>query len=354
MGKIGANNTDRILKNVSVVKGPSRYDNIKRALDLIKSDLEIARDKKDILIKPNLTATRNEFANTHPEAVEATIDFLLESFPELKKSRFTILEGSGSAYYEKTLTEKVFKDFGYFELIKKYENVSIECVEAFSEYSDLDILSISGRENAKIVKRFFDFDFRISVAVPKVHNYAIATFGIKNMAGVIRQQDKSLLHGLRTPSAPNAKTVFTYIPTWVIAWMRRRAPTLVNLIFKKSIAYMKAMKVIHQNVAALARITWPDLVVLDGFDCMDGNGPVDGFPVRLETAIASADALKADGMGARLLGLKPEEVGYLYYLQAEGRGDYSAAGLVGEDIKAVGQKFKLHPTYNIQKNWRPE
>ena len=346
--------TDKILKTVSVVKGPSRYDNVKRALGLIRSDLEIVRNKKNVLIKPNLTATKNEFANTHPKAVEATIDFLLENFPELEKSRFTILEGSGSAYYEKTLTEKVFKDFGYFELIKKYKNVSIECIETFSEYSDLGIMSIAGRENVKILKRFFDFDFRISVAIPKVHNYAIATFGIKNMAGVIRQQDKSLLHGLRTPSAPNAKTVFTYIPTWAIAWMRRRVPNLVNLIFKKSIAYMKATRVIHQNVAALARITWPDLVVLDAFDCMDGNGPVDGFPVRLGTAIASTDALKADGMGARLLGLKPEEVGYLYYLQAEGRGDYSVAGAVGEKIEAVGQKFKLHPTYNIQKNWKLE
>jgi len=344
--------TDKILKNVSVVKGPSRYDNIKRSLGLIKSDLEIVRGRKNILIKPNLTATKNEFANTHRKAVEAIIDFLLENFPELEKSRFTILEGSGSAYYEKTSTEKIFKDFGYFELIKKYKNVSIECIEAFSEYSDLGIMSIAGRENVKIIKRFFDFDFRISAAVPKVHNYAIATFGIKNMAGVIRQEDKSLLHGLRTPSAPDAKTVFTYIPTSVIAWMRRRAPNLVNFVFKKSIAYVKATKVIHQNVAGLARITWPDLVVLDGFDCMDGNGPVDGFPVRLETAIASTDALKADGIGARLLGLEPEEVGYLYYLQAEGRGDYSVDGLVGEKIEAVGQKFKLHPTYNIQKCWK--
>jgi uncharacterized protein (DUF362 family) len=202
------------------------------------------------------------------------------------------------------------------------------------------------------VKRFFDFDFRISLAIPKTHNYAIATFGIKNMAGVIRQEDKSLLHGLRTPNAPYAKTLFTYIPTWVIAWLRRRSPAFVNLIFKNSAAYMKAMKVIHQNVAALARITWPDLVVLDAFDCMDGNGPVDGFPVRLEAAIASTDALKADGVGARLLGLEPEEVGYLYYLRAEGRGDYSCAGLVGEKIDLVRRRFKLHPTYNIQKEWK--
>ena len=48
---------------------------------------------------------------------------------------------------------------------------------------------------------------------------------------------------------------------------------------------------------------------------MDGNGPVDGFPVKLEAAVASTDPLKADGVGARLIGLDPKDIGYLYYLQ---------------------------------------
>ena len=339
-------------KKVSLVKGAQRYDNIKKALEFIKPDLDEIRGKKQILIKPNLTATKNEFANTDPTAVEATIDFLLDNFRELHQSQFTILEGSGSAYYEGVTTREVFKKFGYFELIKKYKNVKLECIEDFPDFLEFQIMSIAGHEKVRIVKRFFDFDYRISIGIPKTHNYAIATFGIKNMAGLIKQEDKSLLHGLRTPSAPDTKTIFTYIPTSAISWMRRRAPNLVNLVFKKSIAYIKATKVIHKNVAILAKLTWPDLVVLDGFYCMDGNGPVDGFPVKLEAVVSSADPLKADGVGARLMGLQPEEIGYLYYLQEEGLGDYSLHGLVGEDIEQVKLNFKLHPTYNIQKNWK--
>lgn len=340
------------LKKVSLIKGPHRYENVKKALNLIKSDLENIRNKKRILIKPNLTAAKNVYANTDVRAVEATIDFLLEHFGELHNSQFTILEGSGSAYYEKVTTRDVFKKFGYFELIKKYKNVAIECIEDFSDFSELQIMSIAGEETVGIIRRFFDFDYRISIGIPKTHNYAIATFGIKNMAGIIKQEDKSLLHGLRTPSAPDAKTIFTYIPTSAISWMRRRMPDLVNLIFKKSISYIKAIKVIHKNVASLAKITWPDLVVLDGFYCMDGNGPVDGFPVKLEASVASVDPLKADGVGARLMGLQPENIGYLYYLQEQGLGDYSLQGFVGEDIEQVKLDFKLHPTYNIQKDWK--
>ncbi|UCD16035.1 MAG: DUF362 domain-containing protein, partial [Candidatus Omnitrophota bacterium] len=338
-------------KKVSLVKGAHRYDNIRKTLDLIKPDLNKIRGKKQILIKPNLTATKNEFANTDVKAVEAVIDFLLDNFSELHHSQFTILEGSGSAHYEKTTTDKVFKKFGYVELVKKYNNVRLECVEDFSDSLEFEARSIAGHERIRIIKRFLDFDFRISIAVPKTHNYAIATFGIKNMAGIIKQEDKSLLHGLRTPSAPDAKTIFTYIPTSAISWMRRRCPNLVNFIFKKSMAYLKATKVIHHNIVNLAKLTWPDLVVLDGFYCMDGNGPVDGFPVKLEAAVSSVDPLKADGIGARLMGLGPENIGYLYYLHQERLGDYSVNGLLGEDVEQVKQNFNFHPTYNIQMNW---
>ena len=338
-------------KKVSLVKGSQRDDNIKKALALIRSDLNIIRNKKQILIKPNLTASKNEFANTCAKTVETIIDFLLDNFSELHNSQFTILEGSGSAYYEKITTRDVFEKFGYFELIKKYHNVRLECVEDCTEFLDFTIMSIAGPEHVRIVKRFFDFDFRISVGIPKTHNYAIATFGIKNMAGLIKQEDKSLLHGLRTPSAPDSKTIFTYIPTSAISWMRRRFPGLVNFIFKKSIAYVKSTKVIHKNVTELARLTWPDLVVLDGFYCMDGNGPVDGFPVKLEVAVSSTDPLKADGVGARLMGLEPEDIGYLHYLQKEGLGDYSLDGLVGDNIDQLKLSFRLHPTYNIKKDW---
>lgn len=346
------NNLGRPFSKVSLVRGAERYNNIVKALDLIKTDLYKIRNKRRILLKPNLTASKNIFANTDATAVQAVIDFLLDSYGELRHSQFTILEGSGSAYYEKITTREVFKRFGYFELVKRYNNVKLECLEDFSDFTEFNVMSIAGPEQMRLVKRFSDFDFKISIAIPKTHNYAIATFGVKNMAGLIKQEDKSLLHGLRSPSAPNTKTIFTYVPTSAISWMRRRAPNLVNFIFKKSMAYMKAVKIIHKNVAELAKLTWPDLVVLDGFCCMDGNGPVDGFPVNLNAAISSTDPLKADGVGARLMGLNPEDIGYLYYLHKEGFGDYSLNGLVGEEINSVSSVFKLHPIYNTQKHWR--
>lgn len=338
-------------RKVALVKGEDRYSNICNALNLIKPDLEKLKNAKKILIKPNLTATSNAYANTDVKAVEAVIDFLYGNFGAEKKE-ISVFEGSGSAYYEHTTTRAVFEKFGYAELEKKYRNVKLEAIEDFSEYVPLGINSIAGKETVNIAKHFFNFDYRISVAIPKTHNYAMATFGIKNMAGLIRQQDKSMMHGLKTPSAPNAKTIFTYVPTSAISWMRRRMPGLVNLFFKNSMSYLKAMKVIHHNIAAMAKMTWPDLVVLDSFYAMDGNGPVDGFPVKLNAAIASADALKADCLGARIMGLQPDDIGYLHYLSKENLGDMSLEGFAGNSIEEVRKKFKMHPTYSIQKRWR--
>lgn len=338
---------------VSLVKGEDRYRNIYRSLELIKEDLASFTKKKRILIKPNLTATKKRpYANTHLDAVKAVLDFFSNNFPNFSQKEIVVSEGSGSAYYEKTCTWDVFRDFGYELLPKEYLNLRLEAVEDYKNFFPVPINSFAGEEKLMIAERINDFDFKISVNLPKTHNYAIATLGIKNMMGLVKQEDKSLVHGLKSPSAPNVPNIFNIIPTSIIARARRRMPGLVNVLLKHSMTYMKAIKVVHHNVAAFAKVAWPDLVVLDALYGMDGNGPVDGFPVRLNAAISSCDPLKADGIGARLIGIDPEEIGYLFYLSKEGLGDYSLDGLVGEDLALLVTKFKMHPTFPIQKQWK--
>jgi hypothetical protein len=63
--------------------------------------------------------------------------------------------------------------------------------------------------------------------------------------------------------------------------------------------------------------------------------------------------VKADGVGARLIGFEPEEVGYLYYLHNEEKlGDYSLDNFVGDDLNQVKRRFKRHGTYDIQSQWK--
>ena len=339
------------MKSVALVKGDDRRDNVRRALELVQADCAPLMTARRILIKPNLTATMIAHANTHPDAVRGILDFIAALADDFPRKEIAVVEGSGSAYYERRLTREVFAAFDYTALEGEYPNLRLVPIEECRDYLEIPVRSIAGPETVGLAAIARGFDYTISLNLPKIHNYAIATAGIKNMMGLLRQSDKSMIHGLRTPSAPDAGSLIGRIPTAWIAWMRRRAPALVNVVFKHSAAFLNAVRVIHHNVAAVAREAWPDLVVIDAWEGMEGNGPIDGGRVELRAAVASADALKADGVAARLMGFAPEEIGYLHYLAREGRGSLSLDGFRGEEVARVARPFLRHPTYPIQRLW---
>jgi uncharacterized protein (DUF362 family) len=339
-------------KKVSLVKGDDRKENLRKCLELVRQDLEPVKKARNILIKPNLVALKPDFANTHVGAVEAVIEFLRAIVPE---TPITVGESSATAFYRGLPTTKVFEDYDYYRLEKKYERVSLIHFDDDNEYIDSPIHSVVGDTHLRITKRISEFDYRISLSIPKTHNFAIATFGIKNMAGLVMRQDMAMIHGMKGGIEVDApKTLLDRLPPGTVSRARRKLPPwLINFLFRQYPAYRRSVKMIHRNIVEFAKRTWPDLVVLDGFVCMENNGPVDGTPVDMRISIASADPVKADGIAARAIGFEPEEIGYLYYLQNEEKmGDYSLEGLVGDDLRKVRKVFNRHGTYDIQSQWR--
>ncbi len=345
-------------KLVSLVNGANRKENIRSALECIMPDLKKAlKGKRRILIKPNLVELHAGNANTDVGAVDALIEFLRDNFAGFNEMEITIAEGSAIAFYRGKTTLQTFRNCGFDALERKYGNVRLECVEDWggSGYFEVPMRTVSGATRIHIPKRALGFDFIISVAVPKTHNYAIATFGIKNMAGLIRQDEKSLVHAMKAGNGPDArKTLFDYIPTGAISLARRILPkAMVNSLFHGSRTYADSVKLIHCNIAEFAKRLWPDLAILDAFTCMEGDGPSNGSAVEMRAAIASCDPLKADALAARLMGLEPEDIGYLHYLHRGNLGDISTEGLVGNaKLQECARKFKMHSTYEIQRRWR--
>ena len=337
-------------KKAAIIRGEKRKDNIRRCLDLIREDIEPIRNAKNILIKPNLVAVKPDFANTSVETIEAVIEFIRELVPD---TPITVGEASASAFYNGMPTTSVFRDFDYYRLEKNYSNIKLTDFDNDKEFLYSPIHSIVGDTTLRITKRAEEFDYKISLAIPKTHNFAIATFGIKNMAGLVMREDMAMIHGMKGGVEVDApKTLLDRLPPGTVSKARRLLPNwLINFLFRQYPGYRKSVKMIHWNIAQLAKVVWPDLVVLDGFVCMEGDGPVDGTAVHLNTAIASADAVKADGIGARLIGFKPEEIGYLYYLQKEEMGEYSIDNLLGDDLERIKKKFRPHATYDIQSQW---
>lgn len=338
-------------KTVALVSGDSRRKNLERSLALIAEDLGKIKRARNILIKPNLVALKPDYANTHVKAIEVIIEFIREIAPD---TPITVGESSATAFYNKLPTTHVFKEYDYYRLTEKYAGVKLTDFDDDTEHIHCPILSVVGDTSMRLTKRAEEFDYKISLSIPKTHNFAMATFGIKNMAGLVMRQDMAMIHGMKGGIEVDApKTLLDRLPAGTVSKARRRLPAwLINFLFRKYPAYRKSVTMIHKNIVEFARRVWPDLVVLDGFVCMEGNGPVDGTPVELKVAIASADPLKADGVAARLIGFEPEEIGYLYYLHQEGMGDYSLDGIVGDDLERLKKRFKPHATMDIQSQWR--
>jgi uncharacterized protein (DUF362 family) len=298
-------------KKAALIRGDDRRDNIKKCLTLIQEDLEPIKNAKNILIKPNLVALKPDYANTNVEAIEAVIEFIRGIVSD---TPIVVGESSASAFYRGIPTTSVFKDYDYYRLEKEYNNVSLTDFDNDTDVIESPILSVVGDTHLRIAKRVNEFDYKISLAIPKTHNFAVATFGIKNMAGLVLRQDMAMIDGMKGGIEVDApKTFLDRLPPGTVSRARRTLPNwFINFLFRQYPTYRKSVKMIHRNIVEFAKRTWPDLVVLDGFICMEGDGPVDGSAVEMKSAIASADPVKADGIGARLIGFEPEDVGYLY------------------------------------------
>jgi hypothetical protein len=275
------------VKKASLVRGEDRKENIKKCLTLIREDLEPIRNAKNILIKPNLVALKPDFANTSVEAIEAVIEFVRDIVPN---TPITVGESSATAFYRGLPTTTVFESYDYYRLEKKYTNVSLTDFDSDTEVIDSPIHSVIGDTHLRITKRVNEFDYKISLSIPKTHNFAIATFGIKNMAGLVLRQDMAMIHGMK-----------------------------------------------------------------GGIEVDAPKTLLDKLPAGTVSRIASADPVKADGIGARLIGFEPEEIGYLYYLKEEEHmGEYSLDNLAGNDLMTIRRTFKRHGTYDIQSQWHEE
>ena len=84
----------------------------------------------------------------------------------------------------------------------------------------------------------------------------------------------------------------------------------------------------------------PRLYILDGVMAMQGNGPRNGDPVKLNALIVSADPVAADAVFCRLIGLDPECVPTMKPGREWGLGTYLAGEieLLGDPLEPLVQR----------------
>jgi len=287
---------------VALVNSSSHYEGVKDALRLIEEDIaHDIRGKRRILIKPNFVSTRRQLASTEADAIRA----ILEVVSKYSSGKIIIGEGPAGG----SLTDAL-RNFGYMKLQETYDIDFVDFnrdnyveVEAFD--SSLKPLKF------RVSKTAVEADYKISVAKPKTHDNVIVTLSVKNMVvGSLTGSEKSKIH--------------------------------------------QGTKAINLNIAEIYKAVSPDLGVIDGYEGMEGGGPVSGEPVNFRVAAASLYPVSLDAVVAKTMGFNPQEIGYLYHLTEQGIGtaDLSKIETIGVSPEEVAREFEPHPTYHEQLKWR--
>jgi uncharacterized protein (DUF362 family) len=271
---------------VAIVHGSDRKQIIRKTLELIKP-----QTSKQIVVKPNFVSTTNQLAATHVEHVEAIIQYFFDNNYNKK-----IIIAESAALGE---TWDGFRNFGYIELAKKYD---IELMDLQDD--DHSELKLQDGTRVKIASTLLDKNnYIISAAKLKTHDTVIMTGALKNILVGAIISDKSAIH--------------------------------------------QGIPEINRNLFLLAKHLHPDLSSIDGLVGMQGNGPVTGTPIDVGVGLAGQDSIAVDATAARIMGINPEDVGYLYYCAKAGLGTLNPE--LDSELKA--KKFQLHDSVDRQFQW---
>ena len=293
-------------------QGP-RFENVRSAFVALSKNLAI--EGKRVLIKPNFTSCDHVLANTHPDALRA----VLETVSSFNPKEIVVAEGSGESWGQGKTTNGTIMKFGAWDCIEAADAKFID-LNGDADYIEMDVETIYGQDKVRINNMFLEYDIRISMTVPKSHDYAVMTSSTKNFAmPMVKPQDRVKIHGLRHHTSEGEE-------------------------------YQKSVKLINHNLANLVRIVYPTISIIDGFVGMEGNGPIVGTPIPLGWALISDNPLACDCALAELMGIKPKDVGYLNYLCAGTMPRYPLG--IKKQIIELSKIFKLHKKIKMQERWK--
>jgi len=281
------------MTRVALVKGDDRKANIRSALDLIADDIEI--NGRRPVIKVNFVSTFIPLSATHADATGAVVEFLRDR----GEKEIAVAEGATWG-----TTRRGFRVYGYDELAKEYDLELIDLNEPESWKMVYVIHPDMKPHPVKIAQPMVDPNhYIISLTPPKSHLQVGVTLTAKNVImGSLMIMDKYRMHPTEAGNRLLDYNLFTVMQ--------------------------------HLHI---------DLAVLDGFEGMEGNGPLYGERVDHRVALAGTDFLAVDRVGTEIMGADFDEIRYLNYLWDHefGEGDLSKIEVAGEKIEDCRREYKM-------------
>ena len=262
------------------------YLAVKKQFDLLEV-FSLIDPGMRILIKPNLLLKRrpDEFTTTHPAVVAAVIRVLKEN----GCGNIVIADSPGGPY-TKPLLSSIYRAAGFEEVAARF-GVHLNTETGYQTVR---------RDENSLCKEFtlidpvVDADFIIDVCKLKTHGMVGLSGAVKNMFGSIPGLMKPEMH-FRFPEE------------------ERFCEMLVNL----------------------CETTAPGLVVVDGIDGMQGDGPSGGTLLHAGMLLAGTNPYDIDLLLCEIIGFDPEEIFTSKIARARGLSVQSIdeLTLLGDEVK---------------------
>jgi uncharacterized protein (DUF362 family) len=274
---------------VSIVKiGDGQVDEaVRNAVDLLGGIEAIVKPGEKVLLKVNWCVVPEDpkvGVVTNPVVARAVADLVKEAGAE------PIIGDSAARGVD---TDLVIQATGYDKLADDgYAVVNFDKEKVVRlEFPDGEIL-----QKIKTFELVTQVDKIIDIPLFKTHDSAEATLGLKNMKGLLHDDQKSKLHreGLYAGIAD------------------------VNLRFA------------------------PDLVIYDGTWAMEGLGPMYGIPFELNLILATRNVVAGDAVAGSIMGFEPGEllVTKVAYERGLGEMNLDKIPIAGAPLESVKRRFK--------------
>jgi len=251
-------------QNLFIYQDVKRQGDIKHAINEILDEQFLEFDLKTdaaILIKPNLNNDLS--ALTGNSADLRILAELIKILQERGYTNITIADGPNVGIYRKGID--VFTRLGVRRLAQHFGVALVDLNSSI--FIEVEVRS----GTVRVAQACLQADYLINVPKIKTHAEAGMSLAVKNLMGCVIGTDTRIMH--------------------------------LDL---------------GANLVRLNEVLKPNLIIVDALIGMEGNGPGDGDPRRMDMILAGRDPFILDGVAARLVGLDKDNIPYLGIAQEKG------------------------------------
>jgi len=276
------------------IDGEGILSAVQDAVSLACARERLVRAGNSVVIKPNIFAPHPAPTTTDPRVVSALIRIAYEA----GAGNVIVAEGRSisTAKYRGShnTTRACARLIGMTDAVEAAGGRMVYLEE--DEFVEVEVPGGLVLKRAHVPRTLLDADVLINAPVLKVHSLTYVTLGIKNLHGLLSDEDKLFGHSYRE------------LPTKLTDFLRLRKP---------------------------------DLTLVDGIAGQEADHAEEGRPVDMGLIIAGQDVVAVDTVASAVMGFDPSDVDTIR-LAGEyrlGESDLPAILVLGESVESVRRQF---------------